>query len=224
MHLPFEPVRVAPLIQFVDALLHRTTRCRIEYPEGILDAARGGEAVLFACRHGQLWPCLWTVRGTGTRVLVSNSSDGELLAHLLPAWGFSVARGSSSSSGMHGAREALRALRAGLPLGLAVDGPRGPRAAVQEGPLRLALRAGVPLVPLRVDGNGRWILRRTWDHFEVPRPAGRLCVHVGPRVEVDPGPTGLQEARRRLVQALEDPNEIGADHARVGSEGAQPWS
>jgi lysophospholipid acyltransferase (LPLAT)-like uncharacterized protein len=171
--------------------------------------------MLFVCRHGQLWPALWAVRGTGTRVLVSRSGDGELLARLLEGWGFSVSRGSSSRDGMSGARDALRALRMGQVVGLAVDGPRGPRAEIQEGSLRLARRAGVPLVPLRSSG-GTWTLRRSWDHFEIPRPGGRIDVTVGPAVHVGPDAVGIDRARQELDRALAPDPEPRVDaSARV---------
>ena len=202
MHLPFNPAQLVPLVRLADGVLRRSSRFRVEDPDQIIDAVRGGERVVFVCRHGQLWPVLWAVCGTGTKVLVSHSPDGELLARILQGWGFSVSRGSSSAAGLSGARGALRALREGIPVGLAVDGPRGPRGEVQEGAVRLARRAEVPLVPLRVVGSGSWVLRRSWDHFEFPLPGGRLEVEVGPLVEVGPGSEGVRVACEELGQRL----------------------
>ncbi len=202
MHPPFAPAQLVPLVRLADAALRRSVRYRVVDPDHLIDAVRAGKRAMFVCRHGQLWPVLWAVRGTGTRVLVSHSPDGELLARLLQDWGFSVSRGSSSEAGLSGARGALRALRDGIPVGLAVDGPRGPRGEVQEGALRLARRAGVPLILLRVTGSGSWILRRSWDHFQIPRPGGRLEVEVGSLVTVDAGPEGLLAAREELERSL----------------------
>jgi lysophospholipid acyltransferase (LPLAT)-like uncharacterized protein len=202
MHLPFNPTQLVPLVRLADAVFRRTLRFRVEDPDQLVDAVRAGQPAVFICRHGQLWPVLWAVRGTGTKVLVSHSPDGELLARLLQVWGFSASRGSSSEAGLSGARGALRGLREGTPVGLAIDGPRGPRGEVQEGALRLARRAGVPLVPLRVVGSGSWVLRRSWDYFEIPRPGGRLEVQVGPLVEVGPGPEGLRVASEELGHRL----------------------
>jgi lysophospholipid acyltransferase (LPLAT)-like uncharacterized protein len=211
MHLPVAPEHVASIIRAGDAFFRSTTRFSVEDPAGLIDRACSVEPAIFVCRHGQLWPALWSVRGSGTRVLVSRSPDGELLARLLEGWGFHVSRGSSSRDGMSGARDALRALRDGRPVGLAVDGPRGPRGEVQEGCLRLARRAGVPLVPLRSTG-GTWVLRRTWDHFEVPRPAGNVRVDAGPEIRVGPGREGILVAARELSMALAErpPAEPGS--------------
>ena len=222
MHPPFAPTQLVPLIRLADAVLRRGSRCRVADPGHLIDAVRAGKPAMFVCRHGQLWPVLWAVRGTGTMVLVSHSPDGELLARLLQAWGFSVSRGSSSEAGLSGARGALRALRDGIPVGLAVDGPRGPRGEVQEGALRLARRAAVPLVPLRVFGSGAWVLRRSWDHFQIPRPGGRLEVVVGPLVTVGSGPEGLIVARDELTETLagklDEGPANGVRNAEVGAE------
>jgi lysophospholipid acyltransferase (LPLAT)-like uncharacterized protein len=222
MHLPVAPAHLAALVRAGDAVLRSSTRFAVEDPAGLIDRVRSGEPVIFVCRHGQLWPVLWSVRGTGTRVLVSRSPDGELLAQLLEGWGFHVSRGSSSRDGMTGARDALRALRDGRTVGLAVDGPRGPRAEVQEGCVRLARRADVPLVPLRATG-GTWTLRRTWDHFEIPRPAGNILVEAGPEVRVGPGRDGIARACRELFEALsEEPSVAPGPAETVSATGPRP--
>ena len=225
MRPPFAPTQLVPLVRLADVALQRTVRCRVEDPDHLIDAVRGGKRAIFVCRHGQLWPVLWAVRGTGTKVLVSHSPDGELLARLLRAWGFSVSRGSSSEAGLSAARGALRALRDGIPVGLAIDGPRGPRGEVQEGALRLARRAGVPLIPLRVTGTGSWVLRRSWDHFQVPRPGGRLEVEVGPLVTVGEGPEGLPGAGAELGRILSPTGaeaSVTAPGSVVAGTGGQP--
>lgn len=207
MHPPFAPTRLVPLVRAADDVLRRSSRWGVQDPDGLVDAVRAGTPAIFVCRHGQLWSVLWAVRGTSTEVLVSHSEDGELLARLLEGWGFGVSRGSSSRAGFSGARGALRALRGGRPVGLAIDGPRGPRGEVQDGALRLARRAGVPLVPLTSVGDGRWVLRRSWDHFEIPLPFGRLTVRVGPALRVGPGEDGLLQAANTLARALAAPGD-----------------
>lgn len=209
MHTPFTPAHLAPLILFSDQFLRATTRFTLDDPEGLVASVSAGEPAVFVCRHGQLWPVLWAVRGTATEVLVSQSPDGDLLARVLEAWGFGVCRGSSSKAGFSGARGTLRTLREGGSVGLAIDGPRGPRGRVQEGALRLARRAGVPVIPLRAEGSGSWVLRRSWDHFEIPRPLGALRVSAGPRVVVGEGPQGLELARGLIADALDGPDPGG---------------
>lgn len=202
MRPPFSPVHLAPLIGLADAVLRRSVRWRVDDPHDLLGAARAGQPLIFACRHGQLWPLLWAVRGCAVTILASRSGDGELLARVLRRQGFELVRGSSSRDGTPAAREALRVLRQGGRLGLAVDGPRGPRGVVQDGVLRLARSSGVAIVPLRVASEGAWIARGSWDAFEIPRPGQSLVVSVGPALNVGPTDSDLARAGHRLAAEL----------------------
>lgn len=202
MRPPFSPVHLVPLIGLADEALRRSVQWSVDDPEGLLDAARAGRPLIFACRHGQLWPLLWAVRDCGVTVLASRSGDGELLARVLGRRGFGLVRGSSSRDGTPAAREALRVLRGGGRLGLAVDGPRGPRGVVQDGVLRLARSSGIAIVPLRVDGDRAWVARGSWDAFEIPRPGSRVVVSVGSALGVGPTEEDLSDAGLRLAAAL----------------------
>ena len=211
MRPPFSPVRLLPLVDLADALLRRTTRWTVDDPHHLLEAARAGRPLIFACRHGQLWPLLWAVQNCAVTVLASRSGDGELLSRVLERRGFGLVRGSSSRDAARAAREALRLLRDGGRLGLAVDGPRGPRGVVQEGVLRLARSAGVAIVPLRVEGSGAWIARGSWDAFEIPRPGSRVVVHVAPALEVQSSADALGRAGTILAARLGGSPPLGTE-------------
>jgi lysophospholipid acyltransferase (LPLAT)-like uncharacterized protein len=198
------------------ALLRRSVALQIDDRHAVLLRARGGDGLLFACRHGQLVPLLWAMEGLGLSIVVSRSRDGELLARVLRARGFGLIRGSSSRDGRTAAHQVLRALAQGVRVGLAVDGPRGPCAMVQDGVLRLAQSAGTPVVPLRAHLDRSWIAPGSWDCFEVPLPGSRVAVQVGPAVTVDPGPEGLDRAGALLALALGG-WRAGAAPARVAA-------
>ena len=194
--------RVPPL-RAAYALLRAYSQVRRVGELGVLDEAAEGRPFIFASRHGQLLSLLWGVEGFGLTIVVSRSRDGELLASLLRPYGFNFVRGSSSSGGRVAARQALGVLRAGGRLGMAVDGPRGPRGHVQEGVLRLARSSAVPIVPLVARGGDPWVLRRSWDHFEVPRPGRQMEMRVGSPITVEPGEEGLAAAGIALAHALD---------------------
>lgn len=201
LKLPSDP-RIAPL-RAVYALLRKSVRLRLEGRLDALERARAGEAMIFASRHGQLLPLLFAVEPYGLSIVISKSRDGELLAALLRPYGFDFVRGSSSLGGRVAALQALRSLARGKSLGLAVDGPHGPRGIVQEGVLRLARRAKVPIVPLVATGTNKLVLRKSWDHFELPLPASRVRVEVKSPVLVGEGAQGLNAAGRTLARQLE---------------------
>ena len=203
MRPPFAPHRLAPLVACFDAVLRRLVRHGVDDPDGMLERARRAEPMIFACRHGELWPLLWIVADCDVSVLASRSGDGELLARILARRGFRLLRGSSSSAGFAAGRDALRVLRDGGRVGLAVDGPRGPRGMVQDGVLRLAQRTGVPIVALRRRGGCPWVAPGSWDRFEIPRPGDRITVAVSSPIHVGAGGAALDRAGSRLAALLD---------------------
>ncbi len=193
---------LVPLVHATYAVLRRVVTWSVHDPHGILARARDGEPFVFACRHGQLVPLLWAMEETDLNVVVSESRDGALLAAVLERRGYNLVRGSTSRAGRRAASEALRVLRAGGRLGVAVDGPRGPRGKVQDGFLRLARAAGAPVIPLWTEGGNHWVAPGSWDSFQVPLPPGRPRICVGAPIVVGPGSDGLHEAGAQVAAGL----------------------
>lgn len=107
--------------------------------------------------------------------MVSRSDDGELLVPSLRVRRVIPVRGSTSSRGKDkGGSKALQGmadlLKRGVPGLLAVDGPLGPRNIVHRGVAELACDTGAAVVPVVVLPSRRFILRGTWDRFQVPKP------------------------------------------------------
>jgi hypothetical protein len=107
--------------------------------------------------------------------MVSRSDDGELLVPSLRVRRVIPVRGSTSSRGKDkGGSKALQGmadlLKRGVPGLLAVDGPLGPRNIVHRGVAELARDTGAAVVPVVVLPSRRFILRGTWDRFQVPKP------------------------------------------------------
>jgi lysophospholipid acyltransferase (LPLAT)-like uncharacterized protein len=160
------------------------------------------QAAIFACRHGELLPLLFAMEGRNLAILVSPSRDGELLASILKRRGFTLLRGSTSQTNVPAARAVLAWLAQGRSLGLAVDGPRGPRGEVQPGVLRLAQHSGVPIVPLRLAPGRRLVVRDSWDRFEFPLPFTRCRIQVGASLHAGASAQDLHASGRRLALAL----------------------
>jgi lysophospholipid acyltransferase (LPLAT)-like uncharacterized protein len=196
------PCRLASPIHGAYRILRRVVRWSVDDPHGILPRAARGEALIFACRHGQLMPLVWAMEGHGLTVVVSRSPDGELLARVLARRGYQLIRGSTSEEGLLAGRGALRVLRQGGRIGVAVDGPRGPRGKVQDGILRIARAARTPIVPLWASVEASWVAPGSWDRFEVPLPWGAVRIHVGEPVAVAPGSEGLGVAGETIAAAL----------------------
>jgi lysophospholipid acyltransferase (LPLAT)-like uncharacterized protein len=145
--------------------------------------------------------------------MVSRSADGDLLVPSLRVRRVQPVRGSSRRDDRDkGGRAALAELigrtQAGIPALLAVDGPRGPRNMVHRGVVHLALAASAVVLPVVVLPSQRWILRRTWDRLQVPRPFSHIRLIFGAPVVPEPGEDDAA-MRDRLAQAL---RQLEAEH------------
>ena len=132
-----------PLIAGFIRTLALTLRYRLEDPQGIL-ARDPGEARIWAFWHNRIlmMPYLYERFCPGRRMLmlVSRSRDGEFITRIMNRFGIDGARGSSSRGATDALRELLRELDRpqARDIGITPDGPRGPRAKVQDGVLGLA--------------------------------------------------------------------------------------
>ena len=138
--------------------------------------------------------------------IVSRSTDGDLLVPSLRVRGITPVRGSSSKNGRD--KGGLRALvtmaklvHEGFAAIITVDGPRGPRGVPQPGIAVLAQRTGAMILPVVAVASRRWILRKTWDRMQIPKPFARIRIIYGP--PIDPAAYATREALLdEVAQAL----------------------
>jgi len=154
--------------------------------------------------HGQQFALHRWPKRRLTSVLVSLSKDGEIQAAALGRLGLVVERGSSSRGGAMGLKGIVRRMREGCDAAFAVDGPRGPRGVVRGDADRvgaiLAARLGRGVVvPLASACSSAWVLHKTWDQFELPRPFSRVAVALGP--PLDPKSLDGDRLTREIDQA-----------------------
>lgn len=164
--------------------------CRIQIEHDPRPALRRlGRPYVYALLHGQQIAAVLANDEAQMAAMVSRSTDGDLLVPSLRARGVHAARGSSAKGRQDkGGARALAQLialnRQGLPVLLAVDGPRGPRGVVQRGVVALAQATGAVILPVSVRASRAWVLRKTWDHTEVPWPGSVLRLRFGTGIDV----------------------------------------
>ena len=179
-----------------------------------LDATQSAPWVL-AFWHGQQFALHRWKKRRRTTVLVSLSDDGEIQTGALSSLGLVVERGSSSRGGAMGLKGIVRRMRQGHDAAFAVDGPRGPRGVVRGdgnrvGAILAARLGGGSVVPLASACSSAWVLARTWDRFEIPRPFSRVAVALG--APLDPrGLDGDTLARAIDAARVTAQRALGAD-------------
>ena len=186
-------------------LILRTT-CRVQLhndPRPILRA--DGVPYVYSVLHAhQIAAAI--CREDGTAAMVSQSTDGDLVALGFKLLGIKAFRGSSCRNGQDkGGLSALSNLiehvRTGHPAYLAVDGPRGPRNRCHKGIAVLSQQAGAAVLNVVVVPTRRWIFKRSWDRFQIPRPFSRIDIFVADPIWPLQGEP-IEQFRRRIEQSL----------------------
>jgi lysophospholipid acyltransferase (LPLAT)-like uncharacterized protein len=113
--------------------------------------------------------------------LASQHGDGAIISRAMRHLGWGVSRGSTSRGGTAALLRFLRDDRR-CP-NLTPDGPRGPRRVLQQGPIFLASKLGLPIVCVGYAYDRPWRLR-SWDRFAIPRPFTRGRAVFGPPLRV----------------------------------------
>jgi lysophospholipid acyltransferase (LPLAT)-like uncharacterized protein len=173
--------------------LANTWRVHFLNPRVISDVHAAGDRVIYVLWHGSLLPLLWSHRKRDIAVIISEHSDGEIIARIAMALGFRTVRGSTSRGAARALLGACREIESGHDLAVTVDGPRGPAGTVAPGAPVIASRTGAAMVPVDAWANRAWRLK-SWDRFMIPKPFARVTI------------------------AYDDPIRVPADAARDATE------
>jgi lysophospholipid acyltransferase (LPLAT)-like uncharacterized protein len=175
--------------------------------------ARGrSPQLVYAFWHGRLLPLTYWYRNRSARILASQHADGELLGRTLGHLGFVYVGGSSTRGGSRAILELVDALHAGHDVGIAVDGPRGPRHVVKAGVTEVAKLSRAVIVPITT-ASRRHKTFSSWDRFELPHPFARVVLRYGPPVTVPADATReVLEACRLEVERVLKQITAEADH------------
>ena len=213
--MPSNPVRPTALQRaaaFAGAALMRllfaTLRLRVHDPHGHL-AAPPPHPVIYAFWHNRILAItaaflrVYPPERRGVLVLTSASKDGMWLGLVARHLGMGSVRGSSSRRGATAMRELLDRVAEGHDIAITPDGPRGPRYELGSGPVYLAQKAGIPVIPCHARFHGA-VRLKTWDRFAIPLPFARLDVTLGEALTVPPDETDFESNRRKIESVLRE--------------------
>ena len=194
-------------------LIGRTSRVRHEGEEPLVAQLASGRPAIIYGLHGHLLIGACDLGRYRPYVMISQSRDGERIAHTVEQVGFRPVRGSSSRGGMRALLQMVRLLRGPVACCHVVDGPRGPRGEVKPGLILLAQRSGAVLFPVLYATRHKW-QAGSWDRMQVPLPFGRVVARfLAPR-EVP------QELESEAAEALrlEIEQELSREEIRLEAE------
>ncbi|MBW8883251.1 MAG: lysophospholipid acyltransferase family protein [Planctomycetia bacterium] len=215
---------LVPYIATVVALLIRlwmnTMRVRMVAADGQqhpADPAR--HRYLYAFWHEGLLAPLAT--RPKIRVLISQHTDGEVIAQICQRLGIGVIRGSTARGGCQALLGMIRDQDESTHLGITPDGPRGPRRQLKPGAVMIASQSGLPIVPVGIGFVRAWRFG-SWDRFAVPIPGSTMVGIVGEPVTVpaDLDRAALNQWVHSVEQRLLELTQLAEDWAqRLRREG-----
>ncbi|MCA8878579.1 MAG: DUF374 domain-containing protein [Rhodobacteraceae bacterium] len=144
------------------------------------DLSNGRPRVL-SCWHSQLMfaPYLRDWTDHPLFILASRHADAQLATSNMEKMpGVSILTVGTSGDNSASIRDAVKRVRRGASMGIAVDGPMGPALIAKPGAVVIAGLAGVTVSPVAYAVTHK-IRLGTWDRFVVPMPWGRGVLAVG---------------------------------------------
>jgi lysophospholipid acyltransferase (LPLAT)-like uncharacterized protein len=154
--------------------------------------------------HDSLLVPFYLQGNSETVILTSLHRDADWVASTADYLGFETVRGSTGRGGQQALLRMIRDLP-GRNIGLACDGPRGPRHQLALGALYLSAKLGIPLVPYGIGYSDCWRLN-SWDRLAIPRPFSRVHILFGRRIQIVPtaGRMDFERSRRAVESVLLD--------------------
>jgi lysophospholipid acyltransferase (LPLAT)-like uncharacterized protein len=153
---------------------------------------------LYAFWHeGLLAPLATSIK---VRVLISQHTDGEVIAQICERLGVGVIRGSTARGGCQALLAMIRDQDGSTHLAITPDGPRGPRRELKPGVVMVASQTGLTIVPVGIGFVRAWRFS-SWDRFAIPCPGSTMVGVVGSPIAI---PSCLDRtAMKQYVQFVE---------------------
>lgn len=158
--------------------LGRTWRWRVEGEAHFAGVLAAGHLPVITLWHSRILPSVYYFRHRNVVVITSDNFDGEWTARIIHRFGYTTARGSTSRNAARAALRAKRLMDQGHPVGITVDGPRGPVGVAQPGAVWMAKVTGNPLLPFHVEASTYWTAP-SWDASQIPYPFSRIAMVIG---------------------------------------------
>jgi lysophospholipid acyltransferase (LPLAT)-like uncharacterized protein len=183
-----------------------TFRLTVENEKDWLDYHKGGGVVLLCTWHQQFFSAIryfQKYKIFKPSIMISQSSDGEIIAGVAKLTGWNTVRGSSSKDGRIALSNIIARLKETKLAAHILDGPRGPAGEVKAGVIRLAHAANAVIVPFHVTPQNSWYFN-SWDKFFLPKPFSRVSLHFGKAIKFNPvtDPVSFEAQRKQLEEIM----------------------
>jgi lysophospholipid acyltransferase (LPLAT)-like uncharacterized protein len=195
------------MIYYLALIYSMTFRLKVINDVEWINHLEQGGRVLICCWHQQFFVGLrlfLRYRKYPTCVMISKSTDGDIVSRVAEAAHVFPVRGSSSRNGGPALKEMISRLQQGCIAGHLLDGPRGPAGIVKAGVIALASGADAAIAPAYVTANRAWYAG-SWDKYMVPKPFACVTVTFCPLMKLPPTKDNqdFEEQRQLLENTLQ---------------------
>ena len=169
-----------------------SSRVKIENKKSLDNFSDNNESFIYAFWHDQLLMCPYTWKSKlKIFILISKHRDGDIISKVISYLGFRAIRGSTNKPEKNknkgsfiAAKKIVSSLKDNNCVGIAPDGPRGPRHEVTDGIIQIARISKKKILPVAIGFKKKWTLN-TWDQFIVPRFFNTIFISWGDSIEVN---------------------------------------
>jgi len=177
-----------------------TYRLSVENEDVWMNHVKNGGVVLLCCWHQQFFSAIrhfQNYKPYKPPLMISRSTDGEIIAGVASRTGWDPVRGSSSKGGRDALYEMIDRLKERKVAAHIVDGPRGPMGKIKPGAIRLAQGCDAVIVPFYTSADRAWYFN-SWDRFMLPKPFARVTIRFGDILPVYQTQTEEEFEQQRL--------------------------
>lgn len=196
---------------FLLRVVNATIRWRIVFEDEQLARWTEGPPVILAFWHGHQLLMPWIYRDFVSEsarpiyVLISQHTDGRIIARAMEHMGVRSVAGSSTRGGRAAVVALVECLRTGSHIAITPDGPKGPRYESKTGAVRIAQRSGAVIVPCALGAERVWRFG-SWDKMFLPKPFTQGVRIMGKplRVPAELDEAGILEWTKKLDGVLNE--------------------
>lgn len=171
--------------------------------------SRGG--YILPIWHEHHWSFIGAHPSSQVNVLISASTDGEIINSVVKSLGFKTVRGSTNKGGMEASDVILQRCLDGEACLITIDGPRGPRRKAKSGAIVMSRDGRLPLLPTVMLADRYWEFN-SWDRMKIPKPFANIKLCYGEPFIIEDDARGLRfaKAKQRLGESLENLQQIAS--------------
>jgi lysophospholipid acyltransferase (LPLAT)-like uncharacterized protein len=204
---------IAFILFVVYSSLRWTWRIRVVESEGLKQALKNGDPMVYAHWHGDELGILYLLKRYRAAAMISTSKDGELMDIVVRLLGARTSRGSSTRGGVSALKGIIRLSREGWRPSVAVDGPKGPYHKVKPGVFEISKLTGGTIFPLVAACDRKFVFQKAWNKTFLPLPFARVVVVWGEGLSVPDRKSDSRDPNlaKRLEETLTNAGQQAAN-------------